>query len=78
MEGTISTRTFVLIEAVLSFGGVLVFCFYQLWSVRRAIARRKAREQALQEPLEPDAGGALAGAPTGSPEAGSIGLRGIR
>ena len=46
VEGLISTRTYVLIEAVLSFGGVLVFCVYQLWSVRRAIAEREARERA--------------------------------
>lgn len=46
MDGLISTRTYGLIEVGLTFGGLLVFCVYQLWSVRRTIARRKAQERA--------------------------------
>ena len=46
MDGIISTHTYILIDAVLSFGGLLAFCAYQLWSVRRTIAQRRARERA--------------------------------
>lgn len=48
-DGIISTRTYGLIEVTLTFGGVLIFCVYQLWSVRRAIAKRKAREAAATQ-----------------------------
>ncbi len=43
---------FKLFELVLVFGGILVFCFYELWSLKRYRKReaeeaaRKAREQA--------------------------------
>lgn len=42
MEGMISTRTYGLIELVLTFGGVVVFCVYQIWSVRRPDRRAAA------------------------------------
>lgn len=45
MEGLISTRTLGLIELVLTFGGVLAFCAYQIWTVRRP-ARPVAAEPA--------------------------------
>lgn len=46
MEGLISTRTFGLIELGLTFGGVLVFCLYQIWTVRRPAARQKPDDSA--------------------------------
>lgn len=42
MDGLISTKTYGLIEAVLTFGGVVAFGIYQIWSVNRTIAKRKA------------------------------------
>ncbi|WP_420391934.1 hypothetical protein [Acuticoccus sp.] len=52
MEGVISTRTIVLIEVVMIFGGLVGFCLWQIWSTRRAIAARKAREAAGEEPQQ--------------------------
>jgi hypothetical protein len=41
----ISTRTYVLIELFLTFGGVLAFCFWQLWSLRKLRLEREAKER---------------------------------
>lgn len=70
MGGMISTSTYGLIEVTLTFGGVLVFCIYQLWSVRRAVARRKARE------VVP--GGSQSGSGSHQECAAGDGRRGIR
>ena len=43
---------FILIELVLTFGGVLLFAWWQLRELnQRAAAREKAREQERQEEL---------------------------
>ncbi len=38
-----SSGMLALLEALLVFGGVLGFAVYQLWSVRRLLARDRAR-----------------------------------
>jgi hypothetical protein len=45
----ISTRTYILIELFLTFGGVLAFCFWQLWSLRKLRLEREAKERAEKE-----------------------------
>jgi hypothetical protein len=45
----ISTRTYILIELFLTFGGVLAFCFWQLWSLRKLRLEREAKERAATQ-----------------------------
>jgi hypothetical protein len=48
-DGLISTRTYVLIELFMSFGGILAFCAWQLWDLRKLRLAREAKERAERE-----------------------------
>ncbi|WP_108659917.1 hypothetical protein [Acuticoccus kandeliae] len=64
MDAGIGSGAAALVEMGLVFGIVLAIAFYQLWSIRRTIARRKALEAATR--------------PSGEESRDQVGRRGIR